>query len=306
MRENAPSATAYLIAASIGYSAREPKMALLVPSSAVALSNWVLADSLRGGQWLLWALQQPLVRRFARLLECLTIPGIQAHYLVRKRAIGEATQQALKEGVRQVVVFGAGFDSLCWQLHTEYPTCLFFEVDHPDTQKVKRAVLERRVPLRSNLQFLPMNLTQMEVNAQLQACPRFDAHLPTLFILEGLLMYLTAEEVTRIFRSLADLGCPKSRLLFTFLEPQADGRVDFPKASRLVSWWLKQRGETFQWGIRRETLPHYLSEQGFQAEEILDEVEFRRRYLHAPFLRDILLAEGEFLCSAKRECLKTQ
>ena len=119
-------------------------------------------------------------------------------------------------------------------------------------------------------------------------------------------MYLTPEEVSRIFRYLSDLGCPKSRLVFTFLEPQADGRVDFSNASRLVSWWLKQRGENFQWGIRRETLPAYLSEQGFQMEAILDDVEFRKRYLNAPFQRDIPLAAGEFLCTATAECLKTQ
>lgn len=298
MRENTPSATAYVIAASIASSARDPKMAFLVSSHATALSNWVLADSLRFGRLLLWALQKHGFRALARLLERMTIPGIQAHYLVRKRGVEEAALQALEEGVRQVVVLGAGFDSLCWQLHTEFSTCLFFEIDHPKTQKVKREVLERRVPLRPNLQFLSLNFTQTDLEAELNACPRFDCRLPTLFILEGLLMYLRSEEVARLFRSLHHLGCPQTRVLFTFMEPQADGRVNFPQASRLVSWWLRRRGETFQWGIRREALAGYLSEHGFQLTQIIDDAEFRRRYLTAPFQRNLPLANGEFLCFA--------
>src|SRR5207249_3443339 len=152
----APSATAILIAASIAYSARDPSLVSLLPLQAAPLSDWVLADRLPQGRCLLWALQQPWFRALIRLLERMTLPGIQAHYLVRKRAIEEITRQALQEGVRQVVALGAGFDSLCWRLHTEYETTLFFEVDHPGTQQIKRQVLERRTLLRPNLQFLPI------------------------------------------------------------------------------------------------------------------------------------------------------
>lgn len=298
MRENAPSSTALLISASIACSAREPNLAFLVSSHAAALSDWILADSVKGGRWLLGALQQRGIRAAARLLERITVPGIQAHYLVRKRGIEELTRKSIKEGTRQIVVLGAGFDSLCWQLHTEHPTCLFFEIDHPATQKVKRQVLERRVPLRPNLQFLSMNLTQADLEAELNACPRFHSNLPTLFLMEGLMMYLTAEEVTRLFRSLCALSVASSRLLLTFLEPQADGEINFPHASKLVTWWLKGRNESFRWGIRRKALSVFLAEQGFQLEEIWDDAEFRRRYLTAPFQRNLPLAEGEFLCSA--------
>jgi methyltransferase (TIGR00027 family) len=301
MRENAPSATAYLIAASIAYSAREPNMAFLTPSHASALSNWVLADSLPQGSLLLWALQQRWFRACVRRLERATLPGIQAHYLVRKRGIEDATRRALEEGVRQVVVLGAGFDSLCWHLHTEYTSCLFFEIDHPRTQQVKRAVLERRVPLRPNLQFLAMDFTLTDIETELRACPRFNAGMPTLFIMEGLLMYLSSEEVSRLFRAIACLGTPQTRALFTFLEPQSDGRVNFPQASRLVTWWLRRRGENFRWGIKREELPGFLAAHGFRIGEVVDDAEFRRRYLNAPFQQNLPLAEGEFLCTALRQ-----
>ena len=248
MRANAPSSTAYLIAASIACSAREPDLAFLVPAHAAALSHWVLADGMPHGRALLWALERRWFRTAVRRLERALLPGIQAHFLVRKRAIEEATRQALNEGVRQVVVLGAGFDSLCRQLHTEYNTCLFFEMDHPQTQQVKQGVLERRVLLRPNLRFLPIDFTVTDAATELRACPRFHPGMPTLFIMEGLLMYLSPDEVAQTFRALGVLAGPGSQTIFTFLEPQSDGSVNFPHASRLVSWWLKRRDERFRWG----------------------------------------------------------
>jgi methyltransferase (TIGR00027 family) len=301
MRENAPSATAYLIAASIACSAREPEMAFLVPAHAAALSHWALADGLPHGRALLWALEHRWFRAAIRRLEAALLPGIQTHYLVRKRAIEDAARQALEAGIRQVVVLGAGFDSLCQHLHTEYSTCLFFEMDHPGTQRVKQGVLERRVPLRPNLRFLPIDFTVTDLETELRACPRFRAGLPTLFIMEGLLMYLSPEEVARLFHALGVLAGPDSQTLFTFLEPQPDGSANFPHASPLVSWWLKRRGERFRWGISRDDLPGYLAENGFHCDEILDEGAFRCRYLTAPFQRELPLAEGELLCRALRQ-----
>src|ERR1051326_5208581 len=217
MRENAPSATAYLIASSIAYSARDPYLATLLPPQAAPLSDWVLADSLTYGRCLLWALQKPWFRAGLRFLERALLPGIQAHYLVRKRGIEDITRAALQEGIRQVVVLGAGFDSLCWRLHTEYGTTLFCEVDHPNTQRVKRQVLERRALLRPNLWFLPANFTRPDLEMDLRVSPRFHSRLPTLFVMEGLLMYLSPAEVIRLFRTLRLLSSPQSRIAFTFL-----------------------------------------------------------------------------------------
>src|SRR5436190_24359776 len=97
-QENAPSATAYLITASLGFSARDPYLASLLPPQAAALSDWVLADSLPYGRCLLWAMQQPWFRALIRLLERITLPGIQAHYLVRKLALEDVTRTALQDG----------------------------------------------------------------------------------------------------------------------------------------------------------------------------------------------------------------
>jgi len=118
--------------------------------------------------------------------------------------------------------------------------------------------------------------------------------------MEGLTMYLSAEEIAGLFRAFRAVGGAQTQLIFTFMEPQSDGKVNFPHATPLVSWWLRRRGESFRWGIKREALPAYLLAQGFQIRELVDDVEFRKRYLNAPYQKNLPLAEGEFLCTAIR------
>jgi len=162
-------------------------------------------------------------------------------------------------------------------------------------------VLERRVSPRPNLQFLSVDFTATDIETELRANPRFHADLPTLFLMEGLTMYLSEEEIAGLFRAFRTVGGAQTQLIFTFMEPQADGKVNFPRATPLVTRWLRRRGESFRWGIHREELSDYLLAQGFQMDEIVDDVEFRKRYLNAPYHKDLPLAEGEFLCTAIRQ-----
>ena len=297
MRENTPSGTAYLIAGSLAASGRDPVLARLLPPRGAELGEWVIADTLRNGHLLLWVLRQGWGRGLVRLIERLVLPGIQTHYIVRKRFIEDVTRAALLVGTRQVVNIGAGFDGLCWRLHTEYPEVHFLEVDHPSTQRAKQRVLERRGTLRPNLQLNPADLTGSDLEIVLRACPHFDARRPTVFIMEGLLMYLTTAEAAGLSQAIRRLELPETKVILSFMEPQADGRVNFPQASRFVTWWLRHRAEPFTWGIRREDLPAFLATLGFEQRELADEKVLRKRYL-APVLAKLPLTVGELISVA--------
>jgi len=82
------------------------------------------------------------------------------------------------------------------------------------------------------------------------------------------------------------------------MEPQADGRVNFPQASGVVANWLRHRSEPFDWGIRRAELAGFLAELGFVQAELADEEVLRARYLAAPQLSRLPLAVGELISVA--------
>ena len=121
MRDHQSSATANLIAKSTVFMSRDQTVGHLVPSFAAEASAWFLQTNSRRSQLLLDVMDQRWFRILVKVFERLTTPGIQLHFLLRKRYIDDATRATLHQGVEQVVIFGAGFDTLALRLHLEFP-----------------------------------------------------------------------------------------------------------------------------------------------------------------------------------------
>lgn len=301
------SATAYLIATSTLFVAADPRAGHLIPTRAAELSACFVQTGSRAVRWTHEALaRSAVVRPFVSALERLTIPGIQLHYALRKLYLEETARAALADGIRQVVIFGAGYDTLALRLHEEFPAVQFIETDHPATQRRKTHALAARLASRGgqrqeqtpNLHFLPLNLTHHGLAASLLRFAPYRADASTLFIAEGLLMYLTPVEVHNLFQMTRDLSGASSRFAFTFMEPQTNGRINFRTRSRVVDAWLNSRREVFKWGIKREELSGYLRERGFAMRETATDETFRRRYLEPYALAHLPLAAGEYVCVA--------
>ncbi|HEY0101615.1 MAG TPA: SAM-dependent methyltransferase [Pyrinomonadaceae bacterium] len=309
MKAGNPSATAYLIATSTLFMAADPDAGRLIPPRAVELSASFVAARTRLARRAQRELRRKSVRPFVSALERLTLPGIQLHYALRKLYLEETARAALSAsgGIRQVVVFGAGYDTLALRLHETFPSAQFIEIDHPDTQRRKTRALAAHLdsrlqrPQTPNLHFLPFDLTRPQLAATLLNFAAYRTAAPTLFIAEGLLMYLSPLEVSRLLQTIRECSGARSRFAFTFMEPQAHGRVNFRTRSRAVDAWLSWRGELFKWGIERDALPVYLRERGFNLREIATDETFRRRYLEPRRLAHLPLATGEYVCLADLE-----
>lgn len=283
MRADSPSDTSLLIARSILLASKDPQLCrLLSPAEAEMLSR--ILERAEPAPWFDFVLKNGWARRTLFRLERVMVAGIIAHYLARKRWIERIVRDALAGGIRQVVVLGAGFDTLAARLSLEFPHVRFIEFDHPATQAAKRRGLDPA----PNLAFHPVDLA----NESLAACPTE----PGIVIAEGLTMYLTADRVTAMLRNSADLAGPGGQVIFTFMEQAADGSISFRGENPLVAWWLKTRREPFLWGISREALPAWLEENGLQSEGVAGDRELRREILAPRELGHIALARGECLC----------
>src|SRR5256885_13823593 len=101
--------------------------------------------------------RQDWFRPIAKLIERITIRGILLHYILRKKCIAGLVRSALINGATQVVVIGAGFDPLSFELHQDFRGAQFWEIDHPATQRHKlRALAEIRV---ERLHFVAVDLS---------------------------------------------------------------------------------------------------------------------------------------------------
>ena len=293
MKDNSPSATAYLIARSTLFLWHDRDAGCLVPQRAAELSKLFIKGRRRLTRWLD---RITSLRPLASLLERGTVPGIKLHYALRKRFLEEAARVAINDGVSQVVVIGAGFDTLALRLHESFPNVTFFEIDHPATQSAKRHVVEGEAHRTRNLRFISLDLASAGLEQSLLSDQAYRADKRTLFIAEGLLMYLEQEDVDRIFQFVRRV--PGSRFAFTFMQIQSTGRIGFARSSRAVDAWLKLRGERFKWGVAPSMLNEFLAARGFQPVCIAASNDLRRRYLTTATLRNRALAEGEGICVA--------
>ena len=299
MKTDQPSATAYLIAHSTIYLARDAAVGHLIPAQAAALSEKFVRPGRRAGRWRQACLDARCSRPLVAALERLTLPGIQLHYALRKRYLEEIAHTALADDVRQLIVLGAGFDTLALRLHPSFPAVQFIELDHPATQARKIVGAAAIHARRDNLHFLPLDLTRQTLTDVLLTSAHYDPRADTLFIAEGLLMYLAPDELDQVFEFVRRNCGARSLFAFTFMEPRRDGRIGFRRASRAVDAWLRFRGEPFKWAVRRADLARFLAPRGFTARAITTPEDFRRRYLTTAQLMRRPLAEGECVCVAR-------
>jgi methyltransferase (TIGR00027 family) len=301
MRDEEPSQTALLIARAMVFLSRDPAASALIPREAAEAYRWFLesADPV-AARLASWAGGSAPLRSLTYFWETFVIPGIMVHYAVRKRFLEDAARAALRAGISQVVVLGAGLDTLALRLHRELPDVQWVECDHPATQRLKRRAFEAHCRTGSNLHLLELDLGRQSLEEALLAAPGYRSDADTFLLAEGLTMYLQPAALEGIFAFLRAHAGPHSRFAFTFMEPLADGRIDFPAASPLVRPWLRAVGEPFTWAIPCGELPAYLAARGFTLLELAGAETLRTRYLAPAGLARRRLAVGEHIALAAR------
>jgi methyltransferase (TIGR00027 family) len=122
-------------------------------------------------------------------------------------AIGEADHA-------QVVLVGAGLDARPWRL-TSLSRAVVFAVDHPASQADARARSAGLSPVAGRLEFVAADLGAGELTAALSAAGH-DPDVPTSWVWEGVVPYLTEDEVRATVADLGRLSAPRSVLVVNY------------------------------------------------------------------------------------------
>jgi methyltransferase (TIGR00027 family) len=138
------------------------------------------------------------------------------HAVLRTQAIDAHLSSALASGTEQVVILGAGLDARAWRMPALHRATVF-EVDHPATQRYKRARLGSKVP-HGELLFIAVDFERDRVESALRKAG-FQPERRTMWIWEGVAMYLARGAITDTTMQLTRLSAPGSELAMTYLAP---------------------------------------------------------------------------------------
>ena len=187
------------------------------------------------------------------------MPGQFEAFAHRKAFCERQVRKGIGAGARQVLILGAGYDTLGWRLASEFAGVKFFEIDHPATIRLKTKGIEA-MGRRDNLHSIAEDLSERELRDVLRADAAWDSSAPTVIVTEGLLMYLPPEAVETLFKQCAAVTGAGSRIVFTYVGMRENGRPDAGPWTWLVLWILKASGEPWLWSIPAKEIGPFLEE----------------------------------------------
>ncbi|MCS0604643.1 SAM-dependent methyltransferase [Streptomyces sp. LP11] len=174
--------------------------------------------------------------------------GFPTYFAVRTRFFDDEILAGLGSGIRQVVTLAAGVDGRTVRLDLPAGT-RWFEVELPEMTRFKDALIERSgLPLACERRGVAADLREDWPQALRAA--GFDPAQPTVWLVEGLLMYLTDTANETLLAGLTELSAPGSRLMLEHLKAamlEEAGRPVRERVEEQGARWLSARDDIEEW-----------------------------------------------------------
>lgn len=229
------------------------------------------------GRILLGLAPQPVLKTLLHA----AAPGSYCYAIARTRHFDETLLSALRSGVEQVVLLGAGYDSRPFRFERELTGVRVFEIDHPGTQARKKRILERaaaRIP--ANLTHIEVDFTRVSFQTAL-AEHGFSLARKTLFLWEGVSYYLPRPVVEDVLDFVGSCAAGSSIVFDYALESFVQGDIG-TYGGKQVARWLKKIGEPFLFGLHPAETAAFLAKRNLRVISDLGPAELEVSYLATP------------------------
>jgi methyltransferase (TIGR00027 family) len=153
----------------------------------------------------------------------------------------------------QLVILGAGLDGRAWRM-SELRDAVVFEVDHPDSQRAKRARVSSLAQTAKDVRFVPVDFERDDLEAALQAAGH-DPTRPTTWVWEGVVMYLALPDIEATLAVIARRSSPASRLIVAYHAPAL--------LLRILGFVVRRLGEPLRSSFRAEAMRALLPKYSF-------------------------------------------
>ena len=186
---------------------------------------------------------------------------------------------ALKQGFDQIVIFRAGFDSRAQRFSEANKKSKIFELDAPITQGNKlKAFKDKRIMIPENLIYAPINFNKDSLADKLTDAG-FENNRKTLFLLEGVTMYLSDDAVDTTFKFIRDVAGKGSWVVFDYIYAGVLRQENKYYGEKDILKTVAKAGEAWSFSLEEGAIETFLHKYGFTLKDHSNAQALEKRYL---------------------------
>ncbi len=205
-------------------------------------------------------------------------PGLSSSIMARVRYFDDFVKKSIKDGLEQLVILGAGYDTRAFRIEELKENVNIFEMDHPNTQGFKiEKIKEIFGSTPGNVVYVPVDFEKEKIGEKLIE-NGFIGSKKTLFILEGLVMYIPPESVAEIFLFINKNSAKGSRVIFDYYPQSVVDGTSKLEIGQNIRNHLVKIGEPLQFGIKEQEMENFLKEFGFSSIENVTSEDYKKAY----------------------------
>lgn len=205
-------------------------------------------------------------------------PGDLGFVVARTRYIDDRLEKHIEDGIEQLVILGAGYDTRAYRFSDLKGRVRVFEVDRPTVQGRKIARVRRLFgSLPDDVVYVGVDLEAKGIEHRM-AAGGYRQDLRTLFIWEGVTPCLSAGGVDNTLAFVASNSGESSSVIFDYrFQSFVDGECEGDEARRWRAT-LERSGLPVRFGIEDGSIGEFLSERGFHRIENVSSEQLRAMY----------------------------
>ena len=199
-------------------------------------------------------------------------------FVVRARYVEDLVEGAVRDGVGQYVILGAGLDSFAYRRTDLLDRLRVYEVDHPASQAWKLARLQEvGIDVPDRVVFAPIDFERETLIEGLREAG-FDIGAPAVLSWVAVAVYLTRPAIEATLKAVASLPAG-TRMVMTYVVPPD---ILDEVAQRGFHWTARrtaEMGEPLVTLFRPQELEELLLALGFSRVDHFEAADAKRAYL---------------------------
>jgi methyltransferase (TIGR00027 family) len=208
-------------------------------------------------------------------------PGIYEYVLARTKVMDSAFLDALETGFKQIVLLGAGFDTRALRFANCNRGTKVIELDVAVTQQPKIEILRRKnIRLPQELVFASIDFDKEDMFYVL-ANAGYQPGEKSLFLWEGVTMYLSAQAVDDTLSVIHNYAAPGSRVAFDYIYASVLRQENRYYGEQGIFETISKTGEGWTFGLEDGVIGSFLAERGFEIVAHYTPPELEKLYLTA-------------------------